>query len=124
MACSSLSSRCVTALGAIFTSSEPLRCDDQCDTEDVNISATYALWSEKGSLLRGQIAPTSAHYYTPYTAQQSTVPHPLPRTQAAMASMLWFITPSPASLSRVMHVITYMGGAISLMRTGQSDVPA
>jgi hypothetical protein len=26
-------------------------------------------------------------------------------------------------LSSVMQVITYMGGAISLMRTGQSEVP-
>lgn len=43
--------------------------------------------------------------------------------QAVMASMLWFITSRPASLSSVMQVITYMGGAISLMRTGQSDVP-
>ena len=40
------------------------------------------------------------------------------------ACMYVFYIPSmPKSLSRVMLVMTYIGGAISLMRTGTSDVP-
>jgi hypothetical protein len=69
-------------------------------------------------------APSSARKAAQYVGQGISVKaHPLPRMHAAMASMLWFMTSRPASLSSVMQVITYMGGAISLMRTGQSEVP-
>lgn len=108
MACSSVSSRSVTALGAIFTSREPLVKEGA--RERGREDGEFWMRTCGDGSGRGRVHKTKGT-------------HPFCLMVCVMTSMAALSTSIPRSLSSVMLVMTYMGGAMSLMRTGTSGEP-